>query len=527
MAATIAGTKNPIIGTLYTYSVSSHLPITNEKWELYLDKKQVFQKTVGEVTFGNIAFGKTYRLVCTYEEVSTKTKGKAEISLVPLLGEPKIVKVHWEDSARNVLDSKKAKVSYLEPVFLIIDTANIPKGEKLEVTFYEDEYESGHGSSSVKMDEIFYTPIRESGRAEIELSTKILEKFMDKANANDLFFTDVEHDYYVQIKYNDTINVIEDKAQLKVKNKVEFLKKFRSAKAVTLDEEKYIHCNKKYCIKKGDKNALVQEINIRLAGFGGCLPTDEFTELTEKCVKQFQRDYMEIPETGRVCGRELRAIEDFSNLYNFNFSQTPCPCINTGNAGTGTTDYPLCDGYGNGRVRDGRGDDGKGKEYPGIHRSLLFILKAFLFYLEKTKSVYKLTKISSGYRCYTDNKRHPKQNGKPRSSTNHMGCALDLNFNKKTATDMDTIRKDFFCKYMEAPGGDDYSFGWKSNRIGLEPTRLGANSWVHVDVREFDSQYKKDIFFIKKAEDIVGKSLIKLAKELGFSKTCECFGENN
>ena len=237
MAATIAGTKNPIIGNLYTYTVFSPFPVTNEKWMLYFGEKQLFQKTVGEVTFGNIAFGRTYRLVCTYEDALTKTKVRAEISLVPLLGEPKIVKVHWEDSKRNVLDSKKAQVSYLEPVFLIIDTANIPKGEKLELTFYEDEYLSGHDSSSVKMDEIFYAFIRESGRAEIELSTKILEKFMEKANANDLFFTDAEHDYYVQIKYNDKLNVIEDKAQLKVKNKVEFFPKLRSAKVVTLDEE--------------------------------------------------------------------------------------------------------------------------------------------------------------------------------------------------------------------------------------------------------------------------------------------------
>jgi hypothetical protein len=44
--------------------------------------------------------------------------------------------------------------------------------------------------------------------------------------------------------------------------------------------------------KKGDKHEIIREINIRLAGFGGNVPTDEFTERTENMIKQFQRDYM-------------------------------------------------------------------------------------------------------------------------------------------------------------------------------------------------------------------------------------------
>lgn len=53
------------------------------------------------------------------------------------------------------------------------------------------------------------------------------------------------------------------------------------------------------CISSG-KSELIREINIRLAGFGGALPTDEFTELTAKCIKQFQRDYMGVSETGKI-----------------------------------------------------------------------------------------------------------------------------------------------------------------------------------------------------------------------------------
>ena len=86
------------------------------------------------------------------------------------------------------------------------------------------------------------------------------------------------------------------------------------------------NCDEKYCIKKGDKSELIREINIRLAGFGGNVPTDEFTDRTEKMVKQFQKDYMKVEETGKVCGNVLLAIDDFQNKFNFNFESLKCKC---------------------------------------------------------------------------------------------------------------------------------------------------------------------------------------------------------
>ncbi|WP_336689651.1 MULTISPECIES: peptidoglycan-binding domain-containing protein [unclassified Chryseobacterium] len=86
------------------------------------------------------------------------------------------------------------------------------------------------------------------------------------------------------------------------------------------------NCGEKYCIKKGDKSELIREINIRLSGFGGNIPTDEFTDRTEKMIKQFQKDYMKVPETGKVCGNVLKAIDDFQNKYIINFDDVKCPC---------------------------------------------------------------------------------------------------------------------------------------------------------------------------------------------------------
>ena len=87
-----------------------------------------------------------------------------------------------------------------------------------------------------------------------------------------------------------------------------------------------------------------------------------------------------------------------------------------------------------------------------------------------------------------------------------MGKAVDLHFNKdgqrtRESSDMDLLRENIFCDEMGAPynGGD---FGWLKNRFGLESTSDGADKWVHLDVREFDSKlYLKDEFFVKTNDD--------------------------
>jgi len=274
----------------------------------------------------------------------------------------------------------------------------------------------------------------------------------------------------------------------------------------------------------GDKGKAVLELNIRLAGFGGLLPTEEFTELTEKGVKQFQRDYMKMARpTGEADWDTLEEIDEFCEKYKFTFSELECKCSTKGQD---TRDVLLnetvrnnCNGFGDGSNRNTRF-----YERPGVHRSLLFVLKALMFYLEKDKSQFSLRSINSGYRCrfhsvFMD-----------RRTTNHMGTALDLHFNNKDgvrtrdSSDMDAIRKYFICKYMNAPlttidgTGRTREFGWKRNHIGLEPKRDsrgrdGATSWVHVDVREFETKYQDDKFFVKNESDVIGKPIIEINNE--------------
>ena len=300
-------------------------------------------------------------------------------------------------------------------------------------------------------------------------------------------------------------------------------------------------CGEKYCIKKGDKSELIREINIRLAGFGGNVPTDEFTDRTEKMIKQFQRDYMKVPETGKVCGNVLRAIDDFSlkfDLSNTLWGQMKCSCSNKGQVVSsklrGITEKNNCVGWGD---HTGKGtykttpnvEANHNYEYPGIHRSLLFGIKALQFYFSK-QTVYTLDHITSGYRCRFKNYK----------TTNHQGKAIDIQFSKGTRQVrgedrtnlpiLEDIRDEFYIKYLGAQKN------WPAkNLFSTEPIDLRyypdrsvrydyTFSWLHIDVRQFEAVYLDDKYFCKSSASLNGKSIVQLAKESGFQNTCMCFG---
>ncbi|OWP86565.1 hypothetical protein BWK60_08140 [Flavobacterium covae] len=299
-------------------------------------------------------------------------------------------------------------------------------------------------------------------------------------------------------------------------------------------------CGERYCIKKGDKSELIREINIRLAGFGGNVPTDEFTERTEKMIKQFQRDYMKVPETGKVCGNVLRAIDDFSTKFDIGvtfWDQLKCSCSTKGRQASselrGIKEKNICDGFGD---HTGKGtykatphnEANHNYEYPGIHRSLLFGLKTLKFYFSQ-QTIYSLDLISSGYRCRFKNY----------TTTNHQGKAIDIQFSKgdwkirgEQKKNLETLRKirdEFYIKYL---GGQE---NWTNpNKFSIEPIDLlykkngkvrfdHTFSWIHFDVRRFDSIYLEDKYFCKNSQSLNSKSLVQLAREMGLNDLCNCF----
>ncbi|MHA3060742.1 LysM peptidoglycan-binding domain-containing protein [Acinetobacter sp. ANC 4636] len=275
------------------------------------------------------------------------------------------------------------------------------------------------------------------------------------------------------------------------------------------------------CISSG-KSELIREVNIRLAGFGGALPTDEFTELTAKCIKQFQRDYMGAPETGKICGSVLTALDDFKKKYPIDhlFEQMRCPCKQHGGG-------EECKGFGNNRTKT-YSNGTNAIEYPGMHRSVIWILKATIFYLSRyNKKQFSLKSVDSVYRCIENNNKHNGENAY-RTTVNHMGLALDLHFNKngnrtRSVSDMNLIRDTIFSKFMQA------STTRTIDHIYLEPDHYGsgpgATTWVHFDVTKFNKKaYLKNDLFVKSATAAENGNLIDLLKKLNLQKILGCSG---
>jgi hypothetical protein len=585
--SSVSGVTNPSVGEKYTYNVVSWYPATpdseknpaNVTWELFKKRKDgsftstnIKKKGTSDFTFGEAAAGETYKLQAYLYEPED---GGLIITPKPA-NIPKINKVELF----YVDDTKGMLFSFMETLRARANCINM-LGKELLFTLWEDDAKgAGHRSKNLPV-ATKKARVNKDGVAAVDFSLSPL--MMLKASRGE---QDSKLEFYVTVEYfknkkhatenvevrnpfpqtqtptpkappvkpapkpasakpaappkakgspaaakpasqkeekgiwdSITETVTQKGGELwdwaesvgtAIKDKLPTLPSFGVKSPVVEKGNKGTakDCGGKFCIKRGDKNELVREINIRLAGFGGNVPTDEFTERTEKMVKQFQRDYMKIPETGKVCGNVLRAIDEFQNRFTVNFTEIACKC-------------GKCTGYGDGSHKGqylrGSAEAHHRYEYPGVHRSLLSSLRSVKFYLAKDGR-YNFNKVSSGYRC----RFHPEYLKRP--TTNHMGKALDLHFNNskgrtRAVSDIETIRKDIFNKYLGA------KWDWREGNIfNLESTRVGATTWVHYDVREFDTVYLEDKFFAKNINDLNGKSIVALAAELGFRETCNCLG---
>lgn len=308
-------------------------------------------------------------------------------------------------------------------------------------------------------------------------------------------------------------------------------------------------CDQKACIKLGDKGPLVEEINIRLMGFGGTVaapaPLNEFTAQTEKAVKQFQRDYMQITETGRVCGVVLRALDDFMQKYPASLASMKCQCGKCDGFGHGYQDSGAVDLYKPEKMPAKSGPPApdtkpakipyQGIERPGIHRSIFWVMRAALFYAhDKDKELgYKFIKISSGFRCWHRNKQLGLK------SHNHMGDALDIQFTKDSAKtrcdgkDVDDLRKKVFMDRLGGQLGWDKPATNEAFRLSLEPGDTtnaegkvvkGASSWVHADVRNFLPAYKNPRYYAVAQPYADGDPMVEMAKREGRLSLIACGG---
>jgi len=240
-------------------------------------------------------------------------------------------------------------------------------------------------------------------------------------------------------------------------------------------------------LQRGTANDDIVELQIRLAGFRGTLLDGDFGPGTELQVMQFQRDFMrQVSPTGIVDAQTFAAIHRLGSLHPIDFAKLRCPCGH-------------CGGFGQNRFRD-EYEPGKPQaeafhryEYPGIHRMLLWAVRALFHYSPGQQFL-----ITSGYRCPIRN----QQTG--RSSTNHHGKAIDLDVAGAPGEDKrdDMSRCDAIRALLVAQS--NAQTGWSApNRKALEPANI-APTWVHYDVRCYDRKYLDDRFFCRTLAELDG-----------------------
>jgi len=238
-------------------------------------------------------------------------------------------------------------------------------------------------------------------------------------------------------------------------------------------------------LRQGMSGDDVKELQIRLAGFkNATVPNGTFSAKTKSSVMAFQRDFMGITPSGVADRQTFDATDTFAIQYPIftrfqNTIKCPCndPACQTTNNGFGHNDF-------NGQYRSGKPqiEAYHQKEYLGIHRMLLWAVRAVFFYHPQ----YNWT-LNSGYRCRIDNQARGRQ------STNHMGKAIDIDPGGNTECD-DCRRR--VVEKMNA------QIGWNnSNKKALEPARI-APTWVHFDVRTLGSQYLTDEYFVTNETDL-------------------------
>lgn len=224
----ITGEIKPITNKEYKYTLitDSGKLVSVFEWEIQQSTKSLKKNTTGTFKFGNTLAGQSVKLIARTKQNSNVTSYSVTLNI--LAGTPKILSLKWQDQYDR--DIAGRTVGYLDKVQLVIKTINIPVGDTLSVTIYEDEYADGHGDSSRYMDTYTTSAINKNGVAYLYFNN--IHLYQKKLND-----FESEHEYYAKVVYRSHINRIEDGIQLKVKNEREqYIKPPVSSKPVVVKQ---------------------------------------------------------------------------------------------------------------------------------------------------------------------------------------------------------------------------------------------------------------------------------------------------
>lgn len=213
----IIGDIRPYTGKTYQYTMTTDAGkfVKVETWHIINDKKVLTESKKGEFIFGISTAGKTLTLIA---KVKNKTGKLVDYSteIIPLVGKPKILEVYWRDVNGEIINNRA--IAYQDKVTLVVKTANIPSGDKLKITIYEDDGLDGHGSSSRKMGEYLTQGITRKGYAFLEFNN--IHLYQKTLNNKD-YINEDEHEFYIKVHYyNGKVDVIKDNIYLRIKNEL-------------------------------------------------------------------------------------------------------------------------------------------------------------------------------------------------------------------------------------------------------------------------------------------------------------------
>ncbi|WP_394772869.1 phospholipase effector Tle1 domain-containing protein [Flavobacterium sp.] len=250
--------------------------IVKQQWTLLKNGKLFLDLgNDGGVTFSQASLGINYTIVVTFTDIHG-TKDTAKLNITPVAGTPSIENLKWQDQYYRDLDSKA--IAYSDNVHLFIHTLNIPAGDRLQVTIWEDEGTDGHANSSRNMGTYTTSPVDKYGKAELYFNNiKAYQKILNDKDFKD----ESEHEFYAQVKYIGKIDTIQDTIQLKIindlKKTVEPPKNNSLAKVAAPDKQK----------KPDDKTGVKVTVNVFFDGTLNNMKNTEARLAFEKKKKGF------------------------------------------------------------------------------------------------------------------------------------------------------------------------------------------------------------------------------------------------
>jgi hypothetical protein len=205
----IIGDTRPLAGANYTYTLSSGgKKVTPKEWRIEYEGKVLATNTNGSFKFNISLAGQTVKLIAV--AVQNGKQNLYSINLTILANRPQIVSVEWQDSNGKAIG--KHKVGYLDKIKLSIKTANIPKGDTLTISVYEDDTTGDRAMGT-------YTSSAVNERGYAFLYFNHLSLYQTKLNDSD-WINESEHEYFVKIVYKNHIDQTEEKTQLVLENEL-------------------------------------------------------------------------------------------------------------------------------------------------------------------------------------------------------------------------------------------------------------------------------------------------------------------